>query len=223
HVVEDAAHAIGTRDRGRLIGSFGELACFSFHANKNLTTIEGGAIVTADERALTALRALRFHGQVKLDDGGYDVVSAASKYNMSDVCARIGLDQLAVLERRNARRRELAGLYFEALAELDELLLPARGDEGHAWHMFAVCVDFAKLGTDRKRFREALQAQGIGTGVHYPALHGLSICREMSLRAEDFPNADRIGRETLTLPLFPEMSDGDVERVAASLRSVMHG
>ncbi|MGH8427805.1 MAG: DegT/DnrJ/EryC1/StrS family aminotransferase [Gammaproteobacteria bacterium] len=221
-VVEDAAHAIGTRYKNCLIGSFGDVACFSFHANKNLTTIEGGAVVTADDKALAALRALRFHGQVKLEDGSYDVILSANKYNMSDVSARIGLDQLAVLDRRNTRRRELAALYFEALAGLDELMQPARGDDGHAWHMFAVCVPFERLGTDRKTFREAMQARGIGTGVHYPALHQLSLCRELGFRAEDFPNADRIGRETLTLPLFPEMRDADVERVAEALRELLH-
>lgn len=222
-VVEDAAHAIGTRYKGRPIGSFGDVVCFSFHANKNLTTIEGGAVATADEKVLEKLRALRFHGQVKLEDGGYDVVMAASKHNLSDVCARVGLDQLAALEERNARRRRLAELYFEALAEFEELLLPARGDAGHAWHMFAVCVPFARLGTTRKDFRCALQERGIGTGVHYPALHQLSVCRELGVRAEDCPNADRIGRETVTLPLFPEMDDSDVARVAQVLKEVLRG
>ena len=222
-VVEDAAHAIGTRYRGRAIGSFGDVVCFSFHANKNLTTIEGGAVATADAEALEKLRALRFHGQVKLDDGSYDVVVPANKYNMSDVSARVGLDQLAALDARNARRRRLAGLYFDALAEFDELLLPARGDDGHAWHMYAVCVPFERLGTTRKAFREAMQARGIGTGVHYPALHQLTLCRELGFRAEDYPNAERIGRETLTLPLFPEMADADVARVAAALREVLRG
>jgi len=221
-VVEDAAHAIGATYRGRRIGSFGDVACFSFHANKNLTTIEGGAVATEDEAALARLRALRFHGQVKLDDGSYDVVEPASKYNMSDVAARIGRDQLAVLDERNARRRRLAHHYFEVLGERDDILLPARGDDGHAWHMFAVCVPFDRFGTDRKGFREAMQARGIGTGVHYPALHRLTVCEQLGLSSGEFPNADRIGRETVTLPLFPEMRDSDVERVCEALEGVLH-
>lgn len=222
-IVEDAAHAIGTAYTGRRIGSFGDVVCYSFHANKNLTTIEGGAVVTADEAVLERLRALRFHGQVKLDDGSYDVIMPAGKYNMSDVSARIGLDQLAVLDERNARRRELAQRYLDTLAGFEGVLLPARGDEGHAWHMFAVCIDYPHFNLDRKQVRDALQTRGIGTGVHYPALHQLSVCRELGVNAKDFPNADRIGRQTLTLPLFPEMSAVDVDRVVAELETVLHG
>ncbi|MGH8224892.1 MAG: DegT/DnrJ/EryC1/StrS family aminotransferase [Gammaproteobacteria bacterium] len=222
-VIEDAAHAIGAAYKGRRIGSFGDVVCFSFHANKNLTTIEGAAVATADAEAFEKLRLLRFHGQEKLDDGGYDILMPANKYNLSDVSARIGRDQLTVLDERNRRRRHLAGLYFEALADVGELLLPAPGDEGHAWHMFAVCVPFDKLGSDRKTFRDALQARGIGTGVHYPALHEMKVCSPLGLRAEDFPNSERIGRETLTLPLFPEMRDEDVGRVAQALKEVIRG
>lgn len=221
-IVEDAAHAIGTSYKGRRIGSFGDVVCFSFHANKNLTTIEGGAVSTLDEAVLERLRALRFHGQVKLDDGSYDVIMPANKYNMSDVSARIGRDQLAVLDERNARRRKLARAYLELLDGIEGVALPAAGDEGHAWHMFAVCIDYAHFGTSRKAVREGLEGRGIGSGVHYPALHQLTVCREAGARPEQFPNADRIGRQTLTLPLFPEMRDSDVERVAGALKGVLH-
>lgn len=221
-VVEDAAHAIGARYRGRRIGSFGDVVCFSFHANKNLTTIEGGAVSCADDAVVERLRLLRFHGQVKLDDGSYDIVEPANKYNLSDVAARIGIDQLAVLDERNARRRELAGLYFDALSDYEGIAMPARGDDGHAWHMFTVCIPFERFDSDRKHFREAMQEQGIGTGVHYPALHRLSVCRNLGVRAGAFPNAERIGRQTVTLPLFPEMRDSDVDRVAGAIRTVLY-
>ncbi len=222
-VVEDAAHAIGATYAGRRIGSFGDVVCFSFHANKNLTTIEGGAVATTDEAVLERLRVLRFHGQVKLEDGSYDILEPANKYNLSDVSARIGLDQLAVLDERNQRRRALAQRYFEALADVEGLVLPERGGDGHAWHMFTACIPFQHFGTDRKRFRDAMHARGIGTGVHYPALHQLTVCNRLGVRAEQFPNAERIGRETITLPLFPEMQDGDVERVTEALAQVLHG
>ncbi|MGH8162230.1 MAG: DegT/DnrJ/EryC1/StrS family aminotransferase [Gammaproteobacteria bacterium] len=221
-VIEDAAHAIGAGYKGQRIGSFGDVACFSFQANKNLTTIEGAAISTADEGLLDNLRLRRFHGQKKCDDGSYDIVIPANKYNLSDVAARIGRDQLTVLDERNRRRRHLAELYFAALANFDELLLPARGGDEHAWHMFTVCVPFERLGTDRKRFRDAMQAMGIGVGMHYPALHRLTVCRPFGFKSADFPNADRIGRETVTLPLFPEMRDDDVARVAAALKAVLY-
>lgn len=221
-VIEDAAHAIGTRYKGRLIGSFGDVVCFSFHANKNLTTIEGAAVSTADNDLFEALRLRRFHGQEKLDDGSYDIVVPANKYNLSDVAARIGRDQLAALEERNNRRRQLAGLYFDALGDRAHVLLPARGDDGHAWHMFAVCIDFDHFGTDRKAFREAMRERGIGTGMHYPPLHRLTVCQSLGLSDEAFPNASRIGRQTVTLPLFAEMRDADVERVASAMREVLH-
>jgi len=148
----------------------------------------------------------------------------ANKYNMTDVCARIGLDQLAVLDERNARRRELAHRYLDALAGFEGILLPARGDEGHAWHMFAVCIDYPHFKSDRKQTRDALQARGIGTWVHYPALHQLTVCRDLlQSRAEEFPNAERIGRQTLTLPLFPEMNEADVDHVVNALEEVLHG
>ncbi len=225
-IVEDAAHAIGAYYRGRRIGSFGDIVCFSFHANKNLTTIEGGAVSTRDEVILEKLRRLRFHGQKKLEDGSYDILMPASKYNLSDVNARIGRDQLAVLESRNSRRRALADLYFEGLADLagsGDLSLPARGDTGHAWHMFAVCIPYAERSTSRREIREALAARGVGTGVHYPALHQLTVAREMGITAGEFPNSERIGCETLTLPLFPEMQDQDVARVVDALTGVLHG
>jgi dTDP-4-amino-4,6-dideoxygalactose transaminase len=222
-VIEDAAHAIGARYKGQLVGSFGDVACFSFHANKNLTTIEGAAVASADEALMENLRLRRFHGQEKLEDGSYDIVLAANKYNLSDVAARIGRDQLEALEDRNAKRRHLANRYFETLENFEPVRLPARGDGGHAWHMFAVRIDFEHIGTDRKAFRAAMAERGIGTGMHYPPIHRLSVCRSLGLREAAFPNASRIGRETITLPLFAEMRKDDVERVARALREVLDG
>lgn len=226
-VVEDAAHAIGTRYRERRIGSFGDIVCFSFHANKNLTTIEGGAVCSDDKALMERLRLLRFHGQEKLDDGGYDILFPASKHNLSDVAARIGRDQLAVLDERNAQRLSLASRYFSELEGLraeGRLQLPARGDAGHAWHMFTVRIPYQQLGTNRQAVRAKLHEHGIGTGVHYPSLSTLTVTRERNLGVgQSFEAAEAIGRETLTLPLFPEMQASDVERVARALAEVLHG
>ncbi len=218
-IVEDAAHAIGTRHRGRPIGGFGDVAVFSFHPNKNMTTIEGGAIATTDARALELIERHRFHGIRRNADGEIDVVLAGAKSNLSDVAAQVGIHQLRRLDGFNARRRALAGLYFEALGGFDEVVLPARGDDGHSWHMFTVLIDFARRGRTRPEFQRAMAGRGIGIGVHYPCIPGLSLYRELGYRAEDFPNAARIGRETVTLPLFPAMRDEDVERVVAALRA----
>ena len=219
-VVEDAAHAIGSRHRGRPIGSFGDMAVFSFHPNKNMTSIEGVAIATADPRAIELIEQHRFHGIKRNAEGEVDVLFPGAKSNLSDVAAQVGLDQLRRLDGFNERRRELAGLYFQALQDFDGVVLPARGDAGHSWHMFTVLIDFAARGITRPGFQKAMAARGIGVGVHYPCIPGLSWYRGRGWRPEEqFPVAARVGRETVTLPLFPAMSDADVERVCTELRA----
>ncbi|HVC02239.1 MAG TPA: DegT/DnrJ/EryC1/StrS family aminotransferase [Steroidobacteraceae bacterium] len=218
-VVEDAAHAIGTRSRGRPIGSFGDVAVFSFHPNKNMTSIEGGAVATADTAVVELVERHRFHGIRRDVHGEIDVVLAGAKSNLSDVAAQVGIEQLRRLEGFNARRRALAAQYFEALDGCDQIVLPARGDEGHSWHMFTVLIDFAKHRTTRPEFLQAMADRGIGIGVHYPCIPALTYYRGLGYRPEDTPNAARIGRQTVTLPLFPAMRDGDVERVATALRA----
>jgi dTDP-4-amino-4,6-dideoxygalactose transaminase len=219
-VVEDAAHAIGARYRGKPIGSFGDLVVFSFHPNKNMTSIEGGAIATADPQAITLIEQHRFHGIRRNADGEVDVLFPGAKSNLSDVAAQVGLDQLRRLDGFNERRRHLAGLYFEAIGSYGEVVLPARGDAGHAWHMFTVLIDFARRGITRAEFQRRMAARGFGIGVHYPCIPSLSYYREAGYRAlEDYPVAARVGRETVTLPLFPAMSDANVAEVCAALRA----
>jgi len=218
-VVEDAAHAIGSRHRERPIGSFGDLVVFSFHPNKNMTTIEGGAIATADAGEAEAIEIRRFHGIKRNAAGEVDVLLPGAKANLSDVAAQIGIDQLRRLDGFNARRRQLAARYFEELAGDASLVLPARGDTGHSWHMFTVLIDFAARGTTRPAFQKAMAERGIGIGVHYPSIPGLAYYRAQGHRPEDFPVAARVGRETVTLPLFPAMSDADVARVCEALRA----
>ncbi|HEY4367740.1 MAG TPA: DegT/DnrJ/EryC1/StrS aminotransferase family protein [Steroidobacteraceae bacterium] len=219
-VIEDAAHAIGSQWRGRKIGSFGDLVCFSFHPNKNMTTIEGGAIATADPAELLAIERHRFHGICKGDDA-MDVVLPGGKANLSDVSARVGLGQLPHLDRFNRKRGELASAYFAALADTPGLRLPARGDSGHCWHMFAplLCLDELRIG--RNDFIRLMGEHKIGVGVHYPALHLFSYYRGLGHREGDFPNAEQIGRATVTLPLFPAMEFSDVERVSGCVHQIL--
>jgi dTDP-4-amino-4,6-dideoxygalactose transaminase len=217
-IVEDAAHAIGTRYKGRRIGSFGDLVSFSFHPNKNMTTVEGGALVYADPALTTAVERARFHGISKDADGGLDVYSPGGKYNLTDVAARVGLGQLPQLEAWNARRRALVGHYFERLqGRLPDDWLPERGDDGHSWHIFAPLLSFASLGFTRVEFQKRMHGRGIGVGIHYPSVPSLNYYRELGHRPEDCPNALRIGRETVTLPLFPAMTVTDVDRVCDAL------
>ena len=221
-VVEDAAHAIGSRYRGKLIGSFGDLVVFSFHPNKNMTSIEGGAIATGDAKAAELFEQYRFHGIKRTPEGEIDVVFPGAKSNLTDVAAQIGIDQLRRLDGFNARRLALAGRYFEELDGFSAVVLPARGDSGHSWHMFQVLIDFPKQGMTRPEFQKRMAERGIGIGVHYPSIPSLTYYRERGYRAEDTPVAARVGRETVTLPMFPAMSDHDVVRVCRELREMLH-
>jgi dTDP-4-amino-4,6-dideoxygalactose transaminase len=220
-VVEDAAHAIGTSHRGRRIGSIGDLVCFSFHPNKNMTTIEGGAIVGDSAEEMALVERHRFHGLKRDADGGMDVFFPGSKANLSDVAAQVGLGQLSRLEEFNAKRRALAARYFERLRGDPPLRLPARGDSGHSWHIFAPLLPLESLKISRGDFIRAMHARGIGVGVHYPAIHLFTHYRARGWRDGDFPNAERIGRETVTLPLFPAMQATDVDRVCDAVAAVI--
>ncbi len=220
-VVEDAAHAIGSRYRGKPIGSFGDLVVFSFHPNKNMTTLEGGAITTANPEEAQRLEQYRFHGIKRNAAGEVDVLFPGAKSNLTDVAAQVGIDQLRRLDGFNARRLELAGRYFDALGSYKGVVLPARGDEGHSWHMFQVLIDFAARGMSRPDFQKVMGERGIGIGVHYPCIPGLKYYREQGYREEATPVAARVGRETVTLPLFPAMSDDDVLRVVHELKDVL--
>ncbi len=220
-VVEDAAHAIGSRYGEKLIGSFGDLVVFSFHPNKNMTSIEGGAISTSDPKAAALFEQYRFHGIKRTAEGEIDVVFPGAKSNLTDVAAQIGIDQLRRLDGFNARRLELAERYFEELQGFSPVLLPARGGPGHSWHMFQVLIDFAMQGMTRAEFQKRMADRGIGIGVHYPCIPGLTYYRERGYRPEDTPVAQRVGRETITLPLFPAMHDEDVERVCRELRALL--
>ena len=221
-VIEDAAHAIGSTYRGRRIGSFGDVACFSFHPNKNMTTIEGGAIAFGSGVDVDLIELERFHGIIRDGEGNVDVVRAGGKYNLSDVAARLGLAQLERLDGFTDRRRELANLYFDELGIDPPGVLPERGDSDHCWNMFTLLLPFDQLGMTRAQFQHAMGQRGIGVGVHYPCIPSLTAYRNLSDRsAHRYPNAARIGRETVTLPLFPTMADSDVRRVCEALRAVL--
>jgi dTDP-4-amino-4,6-dideoxygalactose transaminase len=222
-VIEDAAHAIGSAHRGRKIGSFGDLVCFSFHPNKNITTIEGGAISGGSPGEIKTIELQRWHGQVKSGVDGFDTLIAGGKSNLSDVAAAVGLGQLRRLEEFNARRRELVARYFELWRDSPPVRLPERGDDGHSWHVFTPLLPLDAMSLSRPQFIEAMKEQGIGVGVHYPAIHLFTAYRALGYREGQFPNAERIGRQTVTLPLFPAMEMSDVDRVVEAATQIVRG
>jgi dTDP-4-amino-4,6-dideoxygalactose transaminase len=223
-VIEDAALVQGSQWRGRNVGAFGDLATFSFHPNKNMTSIEGGALVMNDATEAAQAEALRFHGIRVLADRTRDVAQASGKFNMADVSARIGVAQLAQLPRFLATRRALAERYFARFPRDLGCVLPpepAAGD-GQTWNMWNILLPLARPGLDRRGFRDALEARGIGSGVSYEASHLTTLGRALGGRDGQFPVSERIARETVTLPLHTRMSEADVDRVCDACAEILH-
>ncbi len=223
-VIEDAALAIGSTWRDKRIGSFGDLVTFSFHPNKTMTTIEGGALVVNNEDEVRRVEKLRVHGVIRLPNGTRDVDFPGGKFNLSDVSARLGLAQLKQLEAFNAKRRDLVEHYFNSFQTDPPCMLPARGypgeENGHSWNMFCVLLPLNQLNITRHQFMLAMRERGIGVGVAYEALHLTTLYRAAGYREGDFPNTERIARETVTLPLFPTMTMSDVERVCQAVSAI---
>jgi dTDP-4-amino-4,6-dideoxygalactose transaminase len=229
-VIEDAAHALGASYKGRAIGSLGDVTMFSFHPAKNLTTGEGGGLTTNSDELAERMRMLRFHGIDQRPDarfGGrgaasYDLLTAGFKYNFTDLQAAIGLHQLERLDVMNERRAQLAKLYQARLAQVPHVrtLGTAPYEHVHAWHILVIQVDVDALGVERDAVIAALREEGVGAGLHFVPLHQLSLYRDVADPA-DLPVATEAGRRILTLPLFPDMSDADVDFVVDTLEQVV--
>ena len=228
-VIEDAAQAFGSQWKGQKIGSIGDLVSFSFQANKNLSTVEGGCLVfnKADEAKLA--EKFRLQGLTRHGMDGMDVDVLGGKDNLTDVNAVIGLHQLKQLPGFQARRSALAKQYFDAIrhemksADLMtlNLELPVENFTDSNWHMFQVILPLEQLNVDRAQVMSELKDLGIGTGVHYPLITGFTLYQKQGYKAEATPVAMRIGRSILTLPLFPGMVDEDIGRIAKGLTGIL--
>ena len=231
-VVEDAAHALPTTWRGTLVGQLqSHVTVFSFYANKTITTGEGGMAVTRDAALAQRMRVMRLHGMnrdafdrftSKTPAWYYEVVAPGFKYNMTDVAAAMGVQQLARLPQFVQRREQLAQRYHAALAGLP-LILPATAPAGdvHAWHLYVVrLAPQARIGRDA--LIQGLSDRGIGTSVHYVPLHRHPYWRDRyQLTPEQFPHADAAYQAMVSLPLFTAMGDADQERVIAALHELL--
>jgi dTDP-4-amino-4,6-dideoxygalactose transaminase len=230
-VVEDCAHAVEAECLGRSVGTLGDFGCFSFYATKNVTTGEGGMIVARVEVDLEGIRALALHGLSRdawsrFGDYGYrhyHALAVGFKYNMTDVQAAIGIHQLRRVEANWRRRRTIWSRYVEGLGRLP-LGLPAAEEPStrHAHHLYSVLVDECRTGIARDAFAEALHDLGIGVGVHYLSVPEHPIYQtRFGWRPEDYPVAMRIGRQTVSLPLGPGLTDADVERVIRAVHRAL--
>jgi len=224
-VVEDAAQSFGSSWKARRIGSFGDFVSISFHANKNITTCEGGCLVMNDEREASLAEQYRLQGVVRSGRDGMEVELVGGKFNMTDVAARIGLGQLPHLAEFLDKRRDLARAYFEEFDRPEArslgLGLPPANFTDSNWHMFQVILPEERMAVRRSEVMEEMQSAGIGTGVHYPAIHLFKLYRAMGWKEGDFPHAEYAGRNILTLPLFPAMARSDVPRVVRALASIL--
>jgi dTDP-4-amino-4,6-dideoxygalactose transaminase len=224
-VVEDAAQSMGSTWNGKRIGAFGDFVSFSFHPNKNITTIEGGALVMNDSHEAKLAEQYRLQGVVRTGFDGIEVELVGGKFNLTDVAARVGLGQLPRLAEFNQRRKELARAYFEAFrshgADALGLRLPPADFAHTNWHMFQVVLPEERLTLKRAEVMAKLQEVGIGTGVHYPAIHLFALYRRLGWKPDDFPHAEYAGRNILSLPLFPTMKTDDVIRVVENLIAIL--
>jgi dTDP-4-amino-4,6-dideoxygalactose transaminase len=229
-LIEDAAHAAGASYRGEPVGSIADATTFSFYATKNLTTAEGGMLTSRSAEFDGQARVLALHGMSRdawrrYQKGGswaYDVVAPGFKYNMSDLQAALGLVQLRRLGELNARRAAIAARYTEGLAGCEALILPAaRPEVVHAWHLYAVRLRLERLRIDRARFIEALAERGIGASVHFIPIHHHSYYREgFGFSPADLPVSERVYPQLLSLPIYPTLSDADVDRVIEAVREI---
>jgi dTDP-4-amino-4,6-dideoxygalactose transaminase len=233
-VMEDAAHALPTRHSGRLIGNFGDVTCFSFYANKTITTGEGGMLCTDDDEIARRVRIMRLHGidrdvWNRFSTGAaweYDVVAPGFKYNMSDLCAALGIHQLKKVDFFREKRQRVAEAYYENLKDIPGLILPriSCAMEDHSWYLFNVMIERkeTKSGIDRNKFIGEMTKRKIGTSVHYKPLHRMTYYKtRYRLENDMFPNAEWVFERCVSLPIYPSMTNSQIEYVIENIRDIV--
>jgi len=230
HIVQDAAHALPTSYRGRVIGSIGELTAFSFYATKPITTGEGGMITTDRDDLAARIRRMRLHGLTadtwsrESDRGAalYEVVDIGFKCNMTDIAAAIGIHQVRKADAMWRRRSEIASAYGKAFADLDTCHTPPEVSYGtHAWHLYILQVNRHALARDRGEVIQRLRMRGVETSIHFQPLHLHRAYRRFLGTVDAFPVAEQIFARAISLPIYPRMTDGDVAHVIQAVRDTL--
>jgi dTDP-4-amino-4,6-dideoxygalactose transaminase len=231
-IIEDAAHAFPTKFDNRYIGSFGDVTCFSFYANKTITTGEGGMLVTDDESIYNRVKIMRLHGinrdiwerylsNTKLWE--YDVIAPGFKYNMPDINAAIGLAQLEKADYFRSKRQSCAEFYLKELKDLPLIDIPVclGPIENHSWHLFTIIIK-PESPVTRNEFIKLMAEEGISTSVHYKPLHRMSYY-EKTYRPnpDDFPNTEKIWLGTVSLPIYPELTNVEMEFICHTIRRIL--
>lgn len=229
-VIEDSAHALPAKYKGRSIGTISDITCFSFYATKNITTGEGGMAVTDNSEWAERMRIMSLHG-ISRDawkrytaEGTwyYEIVEPGYKYNMTDIAAALGLAQLKKADFFWQRRKEIAATYNDALEDSEVITRPAERDNSeHSWHLYVIKINLENLDIDRDRFIEELKGRGIGTSVHFIPLHIHPYYRDTyGYKPEDYPIAYETYKRLISLPIYPKMTSEDVEKVIEHVTDV---
>ncbi len=229
-VIEDAAHALPAAIHGRRVGTIGDITCFSFYATKTITTGEGGMITTDDDEYAERMRIMGLHGISKdawrrySAEGSwyYEVLSAGYKYNLTDIAASIGIEQLKKCCRFWEARKRIAARYDAGFMDLPEIVRPVcRPSVQHAWHLYVIQLELSRLTVTRKEFIEALKRNNIGASVHFIPLHLHPYYRRMGYQETGYPTATAAFERIVSLPIFPSMTDTDVDDVIATVRDIV--
>lgn len=230
-VLEDCAHAVFSRYKNKLAGSIGHAGAFSFYATKNLVTGEGGMITTDDDDLADKIRVYSLHGMSRnawnryatKNSWFYEILCPGYKYNMTDIQAALGMTQLAKLDRMQKRREEIIAQYNIEFAAMPELEIPAdREYMVHGWHLYIIRLNLDKISIDRNRFIEMLSEENIGTSVHFIPVHMHPYYAEtFGLKPDDYPEANKAFQRIISLPLYPKMSDRDVNDVIQAVKRII--
>lgn len=231
-LIEDAAHAFPTKFENRYIGSFGDATCFSFYANKTITSGEGGMLVTNDENIFRRVKLMRLHG---IDHDiwerftnhkthwEYDIVAPGYKYNLPDINAAIGLAQLERADYFRSERQRCAAFYIDKLQDIRTLDLPSCTGpmEHHAWHLFPIIIK-PEAPVSRNEFIQMMANQGIGTSVHYKPLYRMQYYKDTyKLNPQDFPNTEKIWNGTVSLPIYPGLKNSELKYICQTIKRIL--
>jgi dTDP-4-amino-4,6-dideoxygalactose transaminase len=225
-VIEDAAHAIGTTYKGKMIGSHSEYVCFSFHPIKNISTGDGGMITTNSSRIADHLSQLRLHGMSKdawkrhsaAGSWKYDITEPGFKYNMFDIQAALGIQQLKKHEKFLKTRKEYAHIYDKAFSKTPEIIIPyIQKGIRHAYNLYTIQVETKKLSIDRDKIVDELKKKGIGVSVYFIPLHYFTFYKKMGYKKGDFPIAESVFEKIISLPLYPKMTKEELNYISKTL------
>lgn len=230
-IIEDAAHATGAKYSNTMIGNIGDFTCFSFYATKNMTTGEGGMITTNNDEAAELIKMIRLHGISRmawnryLKEGSwkYDVLELGYKYNLSDICSSLGICQLKKIDVMNKMRRDIFNRYNHAFGQIKGVQIPiVKNNVNSAYHLYPILLDQNAFSITRDEFIEHLKKKGIGASVHFIPLHHHPYYKNrFGFSEDDFPVATKVGNSVVSLPLYPGMTDAEVDYVIDSVQQIL--